>query len=109
MRTSTDSRQITEIVVSCVRQIARDQTLTVPEEIDHATKLFGNGGIFDSLALVALVVLVERNIRDRFGNSVSLADDRAMSQERSPFRTVGSLSEYAESLLGDREKDDVDE
>jgi hypothetical protein len=34
-------------------------------------------------------------VREQFGGSLVLADERAMSQTRSPFRTVGSLADYA--------------
>jgi hypothetical protein len=37
-------------------------------------------------------------VAEETGQSVSLMDDRAMSQTRSPFRTVGSLAEYVTEL-----------
>ena len=39
--------------------------------------------------------------RRRVGRNVSLMNDRAMSQTRSPFRTVRSLAEYAMAQLPD--------
>ena len=38
---------------------------------------------------------IELRVREQFGGSLVLADERAMSQTRSPFRTVGSLADYA--------------
>jgi acyl carrier protein len=63
------------------------------------TPLFGRQGLLDSLGLVTLVVAVEQAVEDRFGVRVALADDRAMSQTRSPYRTIGALAEYTERLL----------
>jgi acyl carrier protein len=60
--------------------------------------LFGPGTPLDSLGLVALVIDVEDSLRDS-GMHVELSDARAMSQTRSPFRTVGSLVDYVMSCL----------
>ena len=66
------------------------------------TKLFGQGSSLDSLGLINLVVAVEQNIEDEFDVEITLADVRAMSQENSPFRTVGSLTDYIEMLLEEK-------
>jgi acyl carrier protein len=66
------------------------------------TKLFGQGSSLDSLGLINLIVAVEQNIEDEFDVTITLADERAMSQEKSPFRTVGTLTDYIEILLGEK-------
>ena len=66
------------------------------------TKLFGSGSKLDSLGLINLVVAVEQNIEDEFDVTITLADERAMSQETSPFRTVGTLADYIEMLLEEK-------
>ena len=63
------------------------------------TILFGGNSKLDSLGLVNLIVAVEQNIEDEFDITITLADERAMSQKHSPFRTVRSLSDYIEKLL----------
>ena len=69
------------------------------------TVLFGEGGKLDSLGLINLVVAVEQNIEDEFDVTITLADERAMSQETSPFRTIGTLMDYIEMLLGEKLND----
>ena len=69
------------------------------------TVLFGEDGKLDSLGLINLVVAVEQNIEDEFDVTITLADERAMSQETSPFRTVGTLTDYIEMLLGEKLND----
>jgi acyl carrier protein len=71
----------------------------IPAELTPDTPLYGQDGMLDSLGLVALVVAVEQAIEDAFSVSVSLADERAMSRTESPYRTIGSLAEYAGSLI----------
>ncbi len=63
------------------------------------TQLFGRGSKLDSLGLVNLIVLVEEKTSDTFGKMVTIADEKAMSQKSSPFRTVQTLAEYLLSLL----------
>lgn len=87
------------LVARSVREVADREQVTLPDELSPETALFGKGGVFDSLGLVSLVLAVEEAVRDEHGVSVSLADERAMSQARSPFRTIGALAEYAQGLL----------
>lgn len=63
------------------------------------TVLIGGTASIDSMALVNLILDVEDAVRARYGVSLTLADERAMSQTRSPFRTVGTLAEYINLLL----------
>lgn len=67
--------------------------------VDRATRLFGSEGALDSLGLVSLIVGVEQALQDELGVTVSLADEKALSQRHSPYRTVGSLAEYAANLM----------
>jgi acyl carrier protein len=42
---------------------------------------------------------IEQRFSEEYGIEISLMDERAMSQTRSPFRTVGSLGDYIAQLL----------
>ncbi len=66
---------------------------------DASSPLFGGETGLESMDLVNLVVSVEDRLRDRLDVSVSLASDRAMSQKTSPFRTVGTLCTFADTLV----------
>lgn len=57
------------------------------------TPLFGPGASLDSLDLVSFLIEVETRLAV-FGLESPLSDDRAMSQARSPFRTIGALAEF---------------
>jgi len=63
------------------------------------TVLFGETGTLDSLGLVNLIVTTEQKIEEEFEILISLADERAMSQKHSPFRTIGSLGNYIAILI----------
>jgi acyl carrier protein len=63
------------------------------------TVVFGRAGRLDSLGLVNLIVAIEQAVEDEFAVSVALADEKAMSQRSSPFRTVGVLAAYVRARL----------
>ncbi|HLN60228.1 MAG TPA: hypothetical protein VK464_01660 [Symbiobacteriaceae bacterium] len=65
------------------------------------TPLFGHGAPLSSLDLVMFLVEVEGRLADQFGLERSLSDDRAMSQQRSPFRTIATLTDYIVTLASE--------
>ena len=70
-------------------------------DIGLDTSLFGANAVLDSLALVSVIVDVEAAVSDASGRDISLTDDRAMSQEVSPFSDVNSLTAYILLLLSE--------
>ena len=63
------------------------------------TILFGENGALDSIGLVNFIVEVEQKIGEVFETSVLIADEKAVSQKNSPFRTIGTLVDYLTLLL----------
>jgi acyl carrier protein len=89
----------TALIIDALQEVLQHNAIEVAEPLGAETRLFGRDGLLDSMGLVTLVVAVEQAVEDEYGVSVSLADDRALSQRNSPYRTVASLAEYAASLL----------
>ncbi len=63
------------------------------------TGLHGGDHGIDSLSLVSLIVDLEGQIASTFDTEVVLADEKAMSERNSPYRTVGSLVDFIVSRL----------
>jgi acyl carrier protein len=70
-----------------------------PAELGDDTRLIGQQGLLDSMGLVTLIVDVEQRLEEEHDVVLVLADERAMSQKHSPFRSVGSLADYVCQLL----------
>lgn len=68
-------------------------------EFDPALRLFGPEGELDSLGLVSLIVDIEARVQAGLGVSVVLADERAMSNRSSPFRTLETLLELVKQRV----------
>jgi hypothetical protein len=95
----TDITQITDSLLRAVDEVNRElpQDKQVPRSRDAV--LFGSQAQIDSLTLINLVILAERNIEKDFGHAITLADERAMLEEKSPFQSVDSMAEYVAKLL----------
>lgn len=85
---------------------AIDETNLLAPPAQHLEKsvdtvIFGDMGKLNSLGLVTFIVATEQKIEEETGISVTLADEKAMSQRNSPFRTVATLAAYIDQLLSD--------
>jgi acyl carrier protein len=72
------------------------QLIKAPE-----TRLLGSESVLDSMHLVSLIVAIEREVEDGFGVALTLADERALSMQTSPFRSIRSLADYIAILIRD--------
>jgi acyl carrier protein len=81
------------------------QLVITPETI-----LVGEHGKLDSLGFVSFIFALEQKIEQELGVTITLVDERAMSQKDSPFETIGKLADYISLLLeekaGESEKTD---
>jgi acyl carrier protein len=72
-----------------------DERVTVTLDVS----LYGSDAVLDSLSLVSFIVDVESAISEKLGFEISLSDDRAMSQNISPYSNVHSLTAYIQELV----------
>lgn len=98
-----DKKSVTNLVLlrlnEILSEISKQKVIDIPKTLDETTRLIGKKAVLDSLSLVNLIISVEQEINDKYGLSITIADDRAMSMEKSPFRSVGSLSDYIWFLI----------
>ena len=98
------SDELVQIITTATRELAAEQGIEIADALDVNTRLFGEGGLLDSMALVSLVIAVEQTLEERYDVAVALADEKALSQRSSPYRTIGTLAAYAEQELAGRRK-----
>ncbi len=97
----TDTEKIIQVIFDAIDELNEQRPDETPLEKSADTVLFGRSGSLDSLGLVNLIVAVEQGLEETFGVSLVLADEKAMSQKNSPFRTVKALAEYVGVLLSE--------
>ncbi|MCP4713849.1 MAG: long-chain fatty acid--CoA ligase [Deltaproteobacteria bacterium] len=91
--------QVEQLLFEAIDDV--NETLPEAQRIERvkSSPLFGEGGGLDSLSLVNLIVATEQKVQEALDCSITLADEKAMSQKNSPFRTVESLAAYIIMLL----------
>jgi hypothetical protein len=89
--------QIEAIVLDAVERtnLARDADHQLV--VSPTAPLYSPESTLDSLSLVTLLIDIEEGLLDA-GCEVSLSDERAMSQQHSPFRDVPTLVAYISGL-----------
>lgn len=90
--------KIRDILSKTISQFNNEHKNKKIEDSDEQ-KLYGDSGCLDSLELVNFVVMVEANIEKELDKSIVIANEKAMSRSRSPFLSVGTLSEYILELI----------
>ena len=89
--------ELKTLLLQCVSEYA-DQTGR-QLQVQDDTPLLGPSAEVDSLGLVMIVTSFESKVNEKFDSQIVLANEKAMSMKRSPFRSVEALSSYADELL----------
>jgi D-alanine--poly(phosphoribitol) ligase subunit 2 len=91
---------VTDLVYQAVARTNQElePELTIDARPDEL--LIGPGAKLDSLGFVSLILEIEALVHERLGTTLELVNDRALSQERSPFRTIETLVAYVEASIG---------
>ena len=92
-------QEIIDLIIETAKELGEDET-GLAEDLNADTLLFGEGGVLDSMGLVTLVIAVEQAIEDKYDVTPGLADEKALSQAHSPYRTVSTLADYAAAQIG---------
>lgn len=92
---------IFDVVEEINMELPKEQLMEKSEDF----VLFGRSSKLDSLGLVTFIVAIEQKFQEDLGVVITLADERALSQKRSPFATIGTLADYAFSLLKENENE----
>jgi len=87
-----------QLILEAIRELNADWGHAALAAAGAETPVYGGGSPLDSLQLVTLIAEIEARGAEAWGVEIVLADERAMSARRSPFRDVGALAEFAAEL-----------
>lgn len=96
---SNHDDRIVGAVYRAVEELNKQLPKGVKVEKSLESPLYGKNGKLESIDVVTLIMEVEDQVREEFGTSITIADDRAMSQQNSPFLTIQTLTDYVTELL----------
>lgn len=97
----TEQKEVLEIIYSAIDSLNDELEENEQIEKNENAVLFGKDSNLDSMGLVNLITLIEQNIEETTGKFISIADERAMSLQESPFRTVATLKHYITQLMNE--------
>lgn len=86
--------QVSELVKEAVSDLNDELQYESLNNLSDETAIFGDEDGIDSLSLVRLVVDIEQRVQESLEHQVSLTDEKAMSARRSPYRSVGALTDF---------------
>jgi acyl carrier protein len=91
--------EISKIVLSVFGEILIDRDDIDQYEINEKTQLMGSNSLLDSIDLVTFIVSLEQYLEDEFSITITIADENAMSQKESPFKTLGTLVDFIQGKV----------
>ena len=90
-----DLKAIQDLVRQTVQSVIALRAPDQQVDVNLQTPLLGADSPLDSLGLVQLVVDLEQGLA-KAGLHLSLTDEKAMSQKRSPFASIETLAAFIE-------------
>ena len=90
-----------KLIYDSIDELNLDLEMSEQIEKNENTVIFGIDSALDSIGLVNFITIIEQKIEEETGRFITIADERAMSMENSPFKTVGTLKEYIELLINE--------
>ena len=91
--------KIFQLIYSAIDELNEQREADDQISKTEDTVILGHDSLIDSLGLVNLIVSLEQSVNDEMDVEITLADERAMMMESSPFRTVRTLADFIETLL----------
>ena len=91
--------KIFQLIYSAIDELNEQREADDQISKTEDTVILGHDSMIDSLGLVNLIVSLEQSVNDEMDVEITLADERAMMMESSPFRTVKTLADFIETLL----------
>ena len=87
-----EKEKIIQAIFSAIDDLNEQLAPEKQLEKSASTVLFGKSAKLDSLGFINLIVAIEEKVEEAFDVIVAIADERAMSQASSPFKTVETLA-----------------
>lgn len=82
-----------ELIFDCVESINSDLPDAQKLSADKHSVLIGNGGVYDSLSIINLLVAVEEALNN-LGEEVLLLDEDLVTDNDGPYSTLYKLADF---------------
>jgi acyl carrier protein len=97
---SMDHRdRIVQAIYKAVDELNKQLPAGTSLEKSPEATLYGKSSKLESLDFVTFIMEVEEKVNDEFGTNVMITDENLLSKEKSPFSTLGTLTDYLAEVL----------
>ena len=94
-------KEIRDIILEQIEEYNENLEEKIDTSKGDDAVLFGSGGVLESVDFVTLILDITQAVEDEYGKPVAVFNEKAMAHKTSPFRTVGTLTEYIKKVLED--------
>ena len=94
--------EITRMLFGVIDELNQLRPAEEHLEKNLETPLAGDSGRLDSAGLINLIVVTEQRAAADLGRPLLLTDDRTLSQVNQVFRTLGTLADYIQLRLNEK-------
>ena len=100
-------QDLIELMMNLLREVLTEAGSDQVVEVAPTVPLVGPRAVVDSLDLVSFIAAIEETFSDSYGLEVALVTEAALSRRNSPFRTIETLADYVQELIGAAPAPDV--
>lgn len=87
-------QQLSFIIQQAIEELNAIREDQVPIVFSPETPLYGQSSALDSVDLVNLLVTIEEKLQDELEIDFLIANEKALSMQNSPFKTIQTLHDY---------------
>lgn len=91
--------EIQNIIKDAVEELNEQLETEKKIEFNPEIRLIGKQSSIESMDFVTLVTIIEELISDRLNKDIRIVSDKAFSRERSPFHSIGTLTDFVIELV----------
>ncbi len=91
--------KITKIIIDSINDFNEDLADDEKISTELDSNIYGGNSPLDSMGLVSFIVNLEQFLEDELNESLSLADEKAMSRKSNPYKSINTLADFVLELL----------
>ena len=99
----TNQERITKSIYAAVDKVNTQLPKGTRLDKSPDAVLYGKSGVLESLDFVTFIMEIEEQIQQEFGVDLMITDENLLSKEKSPFSTLGTLTDYLAEALKEQE------
>ena len=91
----TDNNELyLELIFAAIKEVNMQQPPEYQLKLNKDEFLISDKSCIDSLGLITLLINIEEKISNKFKKNLNLLDEKLISEENTPFKTLGSLASW---------------